>query len=75
MKILDATVATFDEVFEKFISEVSEHKVNLILFLADYDPSTNISWCPGKEFCLNLLKFWKFLSVCLTKKFNLKSCF
>ncbi|CAI9103182.1 OLC1v1001628C1 [Oldenlandia corymbosa var. corymbosa] len=46
MKVLDATVTTFDEVFEQFKSESLNHKANLILFLADADPSTNRSWCP-----------------------------
>ncbi|XP_040989021.1 thioredoxin-like protein Clot [Juglans microcarpa x Juglans regia] len=46
MKVLDATVSTFDTVFQKFISEASKNKANLILFLADNDPSTSLSWCP-----------------------------
>ncbi|KAL7126077.1 hypothetical protein ABFS83_14G161500 [Erythranthe nasuta] len=46
MKVVDATVSTFDEVFEKFKSEADNHKANLILFLADNEPSTNLSWCP-----------------------------
>ncbi|XP_052179384.1 thioredoxin-like protein Clot [Diospyros lotus] len=43
---LDATVANFGEVMEKFKSEAAENKTNLILFLADKDPSTCLSWCP-----------------------------
>ncbi|EYU31342.1 hypothetical protein MIMGU_mgv1a016170mg [Erythranthe guttata] len=46
MKVVDATVSTFGEVFEKFKSEADNHKANLILFLADNEPSTNLSWCP-----------------------------
>ncbi|KAI8545778.1 hypothetical protein RHMOL_Rhmol07G0064700 [Rhododendron molle] len=46
MKTVDATVATFDGVFEKFRSEAHKNKANLILFLADIDPSTSLSWCP-----------------------------
>ncbi|XP_027342227.1 thioredoxin-like protein Clot [Abrus precatorius] len=46
LKVLDATVSTFDGVFEKFRSEVSQNKANLILFLADKDPATSLSWCP-----------------------------
>ncbi|KAI3448929.1 hypothetical protein Pfo_005594 [Paulownia fortunei] len=46
MKVLDATVSTFQGVFEKFTSEAANNKANLILFLADKDPSTNLSWCP-----------------------------
>ncbi|KAL0411295.1 UNVERIFIED_CONTAM: Thioredoxin-like protein Clot [Sesamum latifolium] len=46
MKTLDATVSTFEGVFEKFRSEAENYKANFILFLADKDPSTNLSWCP-----------------------------
>ncbi|KAG2676561.1 hypothetical protein I3760_12G058600 [Carya illinoinensis] len=46
MKVSDATVSTFDTVFQKFISEAPKNKANLILFLADEDPSTSLSWCP-----------------------------
>ncbi|KAG8363563.1 hypothetical protein BUALT_Bualt19G0035500 [Buddleja alternifolia] len=46
MKVLDATVSTFDGVFEKFRSEAPNNKANFILFLADNEPSTNLSWCP-----------------------------
>ncbi|KAB1224794.1 Thioredoxin-like protein Clot [Morella rubra] len=46
MKLLDATVSTFDSVFERFTSEAPKNKANLILFLADKDPSTSLSWCP-----------------------------
>ncbi|KAF6135061.1 hypothetical protein GIB67_002599 [Kingdonia uniflora] len=43
LKIVDATLSTFDQVFEKF---KSENKPKFILFLADKNPSTNLSWCP-----------------------------
>ncbi|KAE8038196.1 hypothetical protein FH972_010728 [Carpinus fangiana] len=46
LKLLDATVSSFDSVFEKFRSEAPQNKANLILFLADKDPSTSLSWCP-----------------------------
>ncbi|CAK9154913.1 unnamed protein product [Ilex paraguariensis] len=46
LRVLDATITTFDGVFEKFRSETPDNKVNLILFLADKDPSTSLSWCP-----------------------------
>ncbi|XP_058765985.1 thioredoxin-like protein Clot [Vicia villosa] len=46
LKVLTATVSTFDSVFEKFRSEVPQHRANLVLFLADNDPSTSLSWCP-----------------------------
>lgn len=46
LKVLDATVETFDGVFEKFRAESPKNKANFILFLADIDPSTNLSWCP-----------------------------
>ncbi|XP_057511512.1 thioredoxin-like protein Clot [Actinidia eriantha] len=46
LKIADAAVGTFDGVFEQFRSEAEKNKANLILFLADKDPSTSLSWCP-----------------------------
>nr|AFK40345.1 unknown [Lotus japonicus] len=46
LKLFDATVSTFDGVFDKFRSEASQNKANLILFLADKDPATSLSWCP-----------------------------
>uniref|UniRef100_A0A2P2P4G9 Thioredoxin-like protein Clot n=1 Tax=Rhizophora mucronata TaxID=61149 RepID=A0A2P2P4G9_RHIMU len=46
MMSADATLSTFDDVFEKFKSEAAKYKANFILFLADKDPSTNLSWCP-----------------------------
>ncbi|XP_057978730.1 thioredoxin-like protein Clot [Malania oleifera] len=46
LKTLDATVSSFDNVFEKFRTEAPKNKANLILFLADKDPSTSLSWCP-----------------------------
>lgn len=47
LKLVDATVSSFDAAFEKFRSEAPKHRANLILFLADKDPSTSLSWCPG----------------------------
>ncbi|KAF4360637.1 thioredoxin-like protein Clot [Cannabis sativa] len=44
VKVLDASLSNFDSVFEKFRSEASSPK--FILFLADNDPSTSLSWCP-----------------------------
>ncbi|KAK9282977.1 hypothetical protein L1049_011202 [Liquidambar formosana] len=46
LKMVDATVSSFDQVFEKFRSEAPNNKANLILFLADKDPATSLSWCP-----------------------------
>ncbi|KAK4796658.1 hypothetical protein SAY86_028984 [Trapa natans] len=46
LKLVDATVSSFDVAFEKFILDVPKHRANLILFLADKDPSTSLSWCP-----------------------------
>ncbi|KAF3449991.1 hypothetical protein FNV43_RR06070 [Rhamnella rubrinervis] len=46
LNLLDATVSGFDTVFAKFRSEAPNNKANLILFLADKDPSTSLSWCP-----------------------------
>ncbi|KAM0954924.1 hypothetical protein TB2_023023 [Malus domestica] len=44
LKLADATISTFDCVFDKFKVEALNNKINFILFLADNDPST--SWCP-----------------------------
>ncbi|GFP93121.1 thioredoxin-like protein clot [Phtheirospermum japonicum] len=49
MKVLDATVSTFQGVFEKFSDEAPNNKANFILFLADDEPSTKRSWCPGHQ--------------------------
>ncbi|KAF9665413.1 hypothetical protein SADUNF_Sadunf16G0120000 [Salix dunnii] len=46
VKLVDATISSFGSVFEKFKAEAPQNKVNLILFLADNDPSTKLSWCP-----------------------------
>ncbi|KAH9774598.1 Thioredoxin-like protein Clot [Citrus sinensis] len=46
LKLSDATVSSFDNVFDKFKSEAPKNKANFILFLADKDPSTSLSWCP-----------------------------
>ncbi|OWM64859.1 thioredoxin-like protein Clot isoform X2 [Punica granatum] len=46
VKLVDATVSSFDAAFDKFRSEAPKHRANLILFLADKDPSTSLSWCP-----------------------------
>lgn len=64
LKMLDATVSNFDSVFEKFRSEAPKYKANLILFLADKDPSTSLSWCPGISFWFIFLVFHKILMLC-----------
>ncbi|CAN6703090.1 unnamed protein product [Malus baccata var. baccata] len=46
LKLSDATISTFDSAFEKFKAEAPNNKANFILFLADKDPSTSLSWCP-----------------------------
>ena len=55
--MVDATVSTFDGVLEKFRSEAPKNKANLILFLADKDPSTSLSWCPGIFFIFYIYFF------------------
>ncbi|XP_042005398.1 uncharacterized protein LOC121754115 isoform X2 [Salvia splendens] len=49
MKVLEATLATFDGVFQQFTNEAANNKANFILFYADKEPSTNLSWCPGER--------------------------
>lgn len=67
LKLLDATVSSFESVFEKFRSEAPQNKANLILFLADKDPSTSLSWCPGNTYIVffahdrNLAIFFRFI--------------
>ncbi|OVA06655.1 Protein of unknown function DUF953 [Macleaya cordata] len=46
LKMVDATISSFDQVFEKFVSAAPKHQANFILFLADKEPSTSLSWCP-----------------------------
>ncbi|XP_028799636.1 thioredoxin-like protein Clot [Neltuma alba] len=46
LKISDATIASFAEVFEEFRSDAPKNKLNLILFLVDKDPATSLSICP-----------------------------
>ncbi|XP_022152566.1 thioredoxin-like protein Clot [Momordica charantia] len=46
LKLLDANPSNFNAVFDKFRSELPNNKANFILFLADNDPSTSLSWCP-----------------------------
>ncbi|XP_038906035.1 uncharacterized protein LOC120091936 [Benincasa hispida] len=59
VKVVDATVSDFNAVFEKFRSELPNYKANLILFLADKDPSTSLSWCPEKESFSSVLRTTK----------------
>ncbi|GAA0174098.1 hypothetical protein Leryth_016970 [Lithospermum erythrorhizon] len=46
VKIMDATLSNFEDVYAKFKAEAKNNKANLILFLADIDPQTSLSWCP-----------------------------
>ncbi|KAE9584897.1 hypothetical protein Lal_00024313 [Lupinus albus] len=46
VKFFEATLSNFDAVFEQFRSEAPKNKANLILFVADKDPATSLSWCP-----------------------------
>jgi hypothetical protein len=62
VKLVDATISSFGSVFEKFKAEAPKNKVNLILFLADNDPSTNLSWCPGKCFFFFFWNLFLFLA-------------
>lgn len=54
LKTVDATVSNFNQVFENFKSEAPKNQINLLLFLADKDPSTSLSWCPGSLSSLSL---------------------
>lgn len=61
MKVLEATLSTFDSVFQQFTTEAAHNKANLILFVADNEPSTNLSWCPGTQILLISL----YLHICV----------
>lgn len=62
LKVVDATVSNFNQVFESFKSEVPKNQINLLLFLADQDPSTSLSWCPGTITSMISLPFILLLS-------------
>ncbi|KAG6528283.1 hypothetical protein ZIOFF_010434 [Zingiber officinale] len=48
LEISDATLSDFDRVFEGFQgAKTSQPALKFLLFLADKDPSTKLSWCPG----------------------------
>ncbi|GJN28911.1 hypothetical protein PR202_gb17085 [Eleusine coracana subsp. coracana] len=44
---VDATLADFDGHFERLFGS-DDGKVKLLLFLADREPSSTLTWCPGK---------------------------
>ncbi|XP_074591963.1 thioredoxin-like protein Clot [Curcuma longa] len=47
LEILDAVLSDFDRVFEGFDSaQRAQPALKFLLFLADKDPSTKLSWCP-----------------------------
>lgn len=47
VEMVDATVADFDAHFEKLYAAGDDGgKVKLLLFLADRDPSSSLTWCP-----------------------------
>ncbi|KAG6466989.1 thioredoxin-like protein Clot [Zingiber officinale] len=47
LEIWDAVLSDFDRVFERFDSTQSaQPALKFLLFLADKDPSTKLSWCP-----------------------------
>ncbi|KAL8167105.1 hypothetical protein V2J09_008604 [Rumex salicifolius] len=46
VKIMEANLANFGQVWETFKADAPNNKVNLLLFLADKEPSTGLSWCP-----------------------------
>ena len=45
---VDATLADFDAHFAShFAASASDKPVKLLLFLADRNPSSDLTWCPG----------------------------
>lgn len=47
MEKVDATVADFDGHFERLFAGDDGGKLKLLLFLADREPSSSLTWCPG----------------------------
>jgi len=48
---VDATLADFGAHFERLFASpdaASDGKVKLLLFLADREPGSSLTWCPGK---------------------------
>lgn len=43
---VDATVADFDGHFERLFAGDDGGKLKLLLFLADREPSSSLTWCP-----------------------------
>ncbi|KAF7108150.1 hypothetical protein CFC21_108678 [Triticum aestivum] len=43
---VDATVADFDGHFERLFASDDGGKLKLLLFLADREPSSSLTWCP-----------------------------
>ena len=63
LETMEAKLDDFNQVFQKFRSdEVTKKHLKFILFLADKDPMTSRSWCPGIFLSLFLLArsffFW-----------------
>ena len=44
---VDAALADFDRLFAA-PDAASDGKVKLLLFLADREPDSSLTWCPGK---------------------------
>jgi hypothetical protein len=48
LETMEAKLEDFNQVFQKFRSdEATKKHLKFILFLADKDPLTSRSWCPG----------------------------
>jgi hypothetical protein len=48
---VDAAMADFDAHFDRLFASpdaASDGKVKLLLFLADREPDSSLTWCPGK---------------------------
>lgn len=59
LTMVDASVVDFAAVFQRFKADSARKK--FVLFLADKDPVSSLSWCPGTSSCLSYcrrLEFW-----------------
>ncbi|KAK1266833.1 Thioredoxin-like protein Clot [Acorus gramineus] len=46
LKMVDANVSNFEEELKRMESENTQNQLKFILFLADKDTSSSLSWCP-----------------------------
>jgi hypothetical protein len=61
LETMETKLDDFNQVFQKFRSDEATRKhLKFILFLADKDPLTSRSWCPGISLSLSVSSFFLF---------------